>query len=49
MQVKGLECVTFNAYHTPKLTYCKSLDNTKQKITKKQKDKSIFRGMYDYI
>jgi hypothetical protein len=29
MQVKGLECATFNAYHISKLTYCSTLSNTK--------------------
>jgi hypothetical protein len=31
MQIKGLEYVKFSAYHTHKLTYCKSLSNTKLK------------------
>ena len=32
MKVKGLECVTFSAYHTLRRTYCYSFSNTKEKI-----------------
>jgi hypothetical protein len=32
MHIKGLECATFNVYYIPKLTYCYSLNNTKQEI-----------------
>jgi hypothetical protein len=49
MQVKGLECATFNVCHTLNLHIASPLVIQNRKHTEKQKDKSNFCEIYDCI